>query len=718
MSALSIQPTYPIFTDIDGQPLEDGYVWIGTANLDPQTNPINVYWDAALTLPAAQPIRTLAGYPANSGTPARLYVNSDYSIRVMNKNGSTVYSAPAATERYGSAVISGVDASIVSYVPAGIGAVTTTVQDKLRETVSIKDFGADPAASAAVNTMAIAAALTYAGTKKCGVYVPGEATAYQVNDEFTVPDGVTVFGDGWGSFIQQTTLNKDVFIAGNSNIFQNLRLKIADGNNAEFVNCIYAVNVNNLTVESCFLEPGDLGGCGIHIRGVQNSQIRGNRIYGGKWSSGAGAAATASDILLYSFGTSERHVIEGNHCLSNNSQGIFADALGYDGDILIANNICVTLDPATCTETGTWSLAATGGIRRHGIVVGYNSTSVSGPRAVIDGNICRNTRWTGIYKQGVSSGAVIISNNLCDLNGYETGASLAGGIFLQQSGYELVTGNTITNYQNTISGDTGAITVVASNAVTVPSELRGNKIAGSAGYGILLKTQSALVTVDGNSTVGCADSDIATIPSPGIATVAGHRITNNVITRTTATLQPAISVSIQSSTRYMLISGNTLRGDDNTTNDTDNAGIRRTGSDAYVQIIGNEMSNFYYGVIGGGYWTGGRMADVQFEGNVFRDCNTGFALGATSGVQTVPLVDNRFVNVTTQSAAALGGVVAGRIVTRQGGNFVWQTTASPTLGTWAVGDRSANSTPAVGQPKGWLCTVAGAPGTWVSEGNL
>ena len=116
MSALSIQPTYPIFTGIDGQPLEDGYVWIGTANLDPQTNPINVYWDAALTLPAAQPIRTLAGYPANSGTPARLYVNSDYSIRVMNKNGSTVYSAPAATERYNAAV--------------------------LAQTVSVKDFGA------------------------------------------------------------------------------------------------------------------------------------------------------------------------------------------------------------------------------------------------------------------------------------------------------------------------------------------------------------------------------------------------------------------------------------------------------------------------------------------------------------------------------------------------------------------------------------------------
>lgn len=143
MSALSIQPTYPIFTDIDGQPLEDGFVWIGTANLDPQGNPINVYWDKALTIPAAQPIRTLAGYPSNSGTPGRLYVDSNYSIRVMNKNGSTVYSSPIATEQFNDAVFSAaVNAFDVVYDPAGVGAQQTNVQAKLRQVVSVKDFGA------------------------------------------------------------------------------------------------------------------------------------------------------------------------------------------------------------------------------------------------------------------------------------------------------------------------------------------------------------------------------------------------------------------------------------------------------------------------------------------------------------------------------------------------------------------------------------------------
>lgn len=49
---------------------------------------------------------------------------------------------------------------------------------------------------------------------------------------------------------------------------------------------------------------------------------------------------------------------------------------------------------------------------------------------------------------------------------------------------------------------------------------------------------------------------------------------------------------------------------------------------------------------------------------------------------------------------------------------VWWGTAAPTAGTWVLGDRVENRTPSAGQPKGWRCTVAGAPGTWVSEGAL
>ena len=89
----SVEAPYPAFVDIDGQPLEDGYINIGTANLNPITNPINVYWDSALTITAAQPIRTSGGYPVYLGTPARFYVNFDYSIQVKDKKGTVVYTS-------------------------------------------------------------------------------------------------------------------------------------------------------------------------------------------------------------------------------------------------------------------------------------------------------------------------------------------------------------------------------------------------------------------------------------------------------------------------------------------------------------------------------------------------------------------------------------------------------------------------------------------------
>lgn len=39
-------------------------------------------------------------------------------------------------------------------------------------------------------------------------------------------------------------------------------------------------------------------------------------------------------------------------------------------------------------------------------------------------------------------------------------------------------------------------------------------------------------------------------------------------------------------------------------------------------------------------------------------------------------------------------------------------TAAPTAGTWAVGDAVFNSSTSFGEPRSWVCTRAGTPGTW------
>jgi hypothetical protein len=90
--ATLIQPPFPVFTDIDGDPLNDGFIYIGVANLNPIANPVAVFWDAALTIPAIQPIRTQGGYPLQGSGPRRLYTVTNYSILVRNKNNTVVYS--------------------------------------------------------------------------------------------------------------------------------------------------------------------------------------------------------------------------------------------------------------------------------------------------------------------------------------------------------------------------------------------------------------------------------------------------------------------------------------------------------------------------------------------------------------------------------------------------------------------------------------------------
>lgn len=45
-------------------------------------------------------------------------------------------------------------------------------------------------------------------------------------------------------------------------------------------------------------------------------------------------------------------------------------------------------------------------------------------------------------------------------------------------------------------------------------------------------------------------------------------------------------------------------------------------------------------------------------------------------------------------------------------------TQAPAYGTWNRGQVIKNGAPSAGQPRGWVCTVSGTPGTWVSEGNL
>lgn len=202
MTALSIQPPYPIFTDTDGSPLNSGYIYIGVANLDPQTNPIAVYWDAALTVPVAQPIRTINGYPSKNGSPARLYVNNNYSIKVLNVVSSLVYSSLTATERY-SDVVTSVNANNVSFSYASnydLSTIGHSVKKGYGINITQAPFLADPTGVSDVGPAIAAAHAAFPGVP---LYAPQGTykIATKPNIKTSVYDGVfgagfKLFGDG------------------------------------------------------------------------------------------------------------------------------------------------------------------------------------------------------------------------------------------------------------------------------------------------------------------------------------------------------------------------------------------------------------------------------------------------------------------------------------------------------------------------------------------
>lgn len=87
----------PVFLDADGSLLDAGFIYVGAANADPQGQPVAVYWDAAFTIRAAQPLRTLGGSIVNGATPAQVFVDADdYSMRVLDADQQLLRYEPTA----------------------------------------------------------------------------------------------------------------------------------------------------------------------------------------------------------------------------------------------------------------------------------------------------------------------------------------------------------------------------------------------------------------------------------------------------------------------------------------------------------------------------------------------------------------------------------------------------------------------------------------------
>lgn len=82
---------YTAIADIDGSPLDAGFLFFGEFGKDPELFPVEVFWDADFTVPAAQPIRTRNGYPVRNGSPTKVYLKTaQHSIVIKNRNSAFI----------------------------------------------------------------------------------------------------------------------------------------------------------------------------------------------------------------------------------------------------------------------------------------------------------------------------------------------------------------------------------------------------------------------------------------------------------------------------------------------------------------------------------------------------------------------------------------------------------------------------------------------------
>jgi hypothetical protein len=168
------------FLDANGNPLVGGKVYTYAAGT---TSPLTTYTDQSGSVPNTNPVildsrGEAAIWLGVASYKLKLTTSTDVEIwTVDNIVSASVQALADLSESGGSA--------LVGYLPAGTGAVATTVQAKLRQTVSVKDFGA-VGDGTTDDTAAIQAAATYAASTAKTLFAPTPSSQYLITSTVTI----------------------------------------------------------------------------------------------------------------------------------------------------------------------------------------------------------------------------------------------------------------------------------------------------------------------------------------------------------------------------------------------------------------------------------------------------------------------------------------------------------------------------------------------------
>jgi hypothetical protein len=582
-----------------------------------------------------------------------------------------------------------VNASQVAYDPAGTGAVATNVQTKLRESVSVMDFGATGNGSTD-DTAAIQAALN-ANTI---VFFP---QGNYLTSGITLNQNQKIYGFG-SSLTLSTTTGTLIQCYNSADPLQT--------NQYSEVNGFVLTGGQTLTSGSVGLS------CGLSSRLIlrdiraENFDV-GFKIPGSQFGSAYSIKAYACNVGLYLKPSLAGGGANSWSFYDYQGVGNFISAVLINNQSIYPNHSIYFYNPSLLGNPGnTFAIfnatasmyggapegnrSTSGTLTFDGLSIPYSSVYAYNSRlALID-----HVNQEGSGASPITSYLAAAQNSVIDVNGIDGyGVTLLGKLITcDQTSRVSISGNVSTatvldnvSFNGTISNAGAFGTVFVAQDNTYNTSALPNEATSPL--------TSSLSNVNGSttSTVGW-DSVQGKV---GIVTfnAAGTQDTNRVrFSSITSATNAIIGISLKSNVTTEIKFGV--------------YGAAVQGSQKTIKLYANQWVRVYH-VISNASVTAGSFYVMYSADGVVASISVTKLMIASSATQTSKMWQD-FNAIMNGAYNPLIGAV----------NYSRSDSVIPTTGTWAKGDVVYNSDPDSGEYIGWVCTVAGTPGTWKTFGLI